>query len=270
MKRQLGFAMLLWLAVLNVALSAETEFRMVTLQHRFAEDIVPAIEPMVGENGSVRAIDNHLMITATPERLAAINEIISKLDVQRKNLRITVSHEDKMQANSRSADISGSVRSGDVEIRVPGKARKGVAVDIAGHESEASMRGSEFLTVLDGERAFIRVGQSVPFTQQWLSLTQRYATLQQITEYHDITTGFAVRPRSAGGQVEVEITPRIARLNSAGFVDFTELTTVVRATPGEWLDIGGIMQNRDEISRAILSGEHGKSRRNSSLRIKIE
>jgi type II secretory pathway component GspD/PulD (secretin) len=267
---RLIFAMLLWLAAMNVALSAEAEFRMITLQYRFAEDVLPVIQPMVGENGSVRAIDNHLMITATPERLAAINEIITKLDVQQRNLRITVSHEDESQANSRSTDISGSVRSGDVEVRLPGKARKGVAVDIAEHESEARLRGNEFLTVLDGERAFIRVGQSVPFTQQWLSLTQRYATLQQITEYHDITTGFSVRPRSAGDQVEVEITPRIARLNSAGFVDFTELTTVARATPGEWLDIGGIMQNRDEISRAILSREHGKSRRNSSLRIKIE
>jgi type II secretory pathway component GspD/PulD (secretin) len=270
MKRQLIFAMLLWLAAVNVALSAETEFRMVTLQHRFAEDVLPAIESMVGENGSVRAIDNHLMITATPERLAAINEIITRLDVQRKNLRITVSHEDEVQVNNRSTDISGSVRNGDVEVQLPGRTRKGVAVDIAEHESEARLRGNEFLTVLDGERAFIHVGQSVPFTQQWLNLTQRYATLEQITEYRDITTGFAVRPRSVGNQVEVEITPRIARLNSAGFVDFSELATVVRATPGEWLDIGGIMQNRDEISRAILSREHGKNRRNSSLRIKIE
>ncbi len=130
--------------------------------------------------------------------------------------------------------------------------------------------GSEFLTVVDGERAFIRVGQSVPYTQRWVYLTNRYINIQQTVEFQDITTGFAVRPRYIGDQVELEITPRIARLNQSGFIDFEELSTVVIVTPGEWFDLGGNMQNQDAVSREILSISLGDNRQNSSLKIKVD
>ncbi len=55
-----------------------------------------------------------------------------------------------------------------------------------------------------------------------------------------------------GNQIELEITPHIARFNSQGFFDFEELTTVVRVSLGNWVDIGGTMQSNDEISRKIL------------------
>jgi type II secretory pathway component GspD/PulD (secretin) len=130
--------------------------------------------------------------------------------------------------------------------------------------------GNEFLTVLDGERAFIRVGQSVPYTQQWVYLTSRYINIQQTIEFQDITTGFAVRPRYIGEQVELEITPRIARLNQTGFIDFEELSTVVIVKPGEWFDLGGNMQNRDDVSREILSISRGGNRQKSNLKIRVD
>lgn len=254
----------------NTAWADATEFRMITLQHRFADDILPVVEPMVGPTGSARALDNHLLITTTLERMAAIDEIIAKLDVQRKNVRITISHEDVRETERQRAGVSGRARVGDAEIRLPGDRRGDVAIDIERNETASSQQGSQFLTVLDGERAFIRIGQSVPYTQQWLTLTQRYASVQQTTQFRDITTGFSVRPRYIGNQVELEVAPRIARPDSAGFVDFEALSTVVQVTPGKWFDLGGTMQSRDEISRAILSGQESGSRRNSVLMIKVD
>ncbi len=101
-------------------------------------------------------------------------------------------------------------------------------------------------------------------------LTKHYLTIQKTTEFHDITTGFAVRPRYIGGQVELEITPRIAVPNHAGFIDFEELSTVVRVTPGQWFDLGGTMQHRDDVSRAILSRQSGSGSRNTALAIKVD
>ncbi len=124
--------------------------------------------------------------------------------------------------------------------------------------------------MLDGEQAFIRVGQILPFTQRWISLTRRYAVVQESVEFQDITTGFAVRPRYMGDQVEVEITPRIARWNQAGFIDFEELSTIVRVSPGEWFDLGSTMRNRDEVSQAILASEQSEEQRNLTLRIKVD
>lgn len=253
--------------------SAQTEFKIISLQHRFAEDLLPVVQPMVGEGGAASAINNQLLIRATPERMAAIEQVVATLDVSRKNVRITISHDDMQQARRDRLGISGQVRSGDVRVGVgeiqPGM-RDSVQLDVNRGQTSMSQRGSEFVTVLDGERAFIRVGQSVPYTQQWLLLTQRYLNIQQTTEFRDITTGFAVRPRYIGDQLELEIAPRIARLSNSGFIDFEELATTVRVTPGQWFDLGGTMQSKDEVSRAILSNQQGAEARTTSLMIKVD
>ncbi|MDP2246687.1 MAG: nodulation protein NolW, partial [Nitrosomonadales bacterium] len=157
-----------------------------------------------------------------------------------------------------------------VEVATSPGARRGFNIDLEDNSTVYSNEGNEFLTVVDGERAFIRVGQSIPYTQQWVQLTRRYVTVQQTVEFQDITTGFAVRPRYIGDQIELEITPRIARLNQLGFIDFEELSTVVRVSPGEWFDLGGNMQNRDDVSRAILSVRRDSAQQNSSLKIRVD
>lgn len=258
--------------------NAQTEFKIITLQHRFAQDLLPVVQPMVGEGGSASAINNQLLVRAAPDRMAAIEQAVATLDVPRKNVRITISHDDVQQAWRDGLGIGGRIRSGDVRVGVgevqPGM-RDGVQLDVDRGQASMSQRSSEFVTVLDGERAFIRVGQSVPYTQQWLLLTQRYLNIQQTniqkpTEFRDITTGFAVRPRYIGDQLELEIAPRIARLNNSGFIDFEELATTVRVTPGLWFDLGGTMQSKDEVSRAILSNQQGAEARTTSLMIKVD
>jgi len=261
----------LWLFLLlaGVAMAAE-QFRMITLQYRMARDVLPVIEPLVGPGGSVRAIDNHLLITASPEQLAQIEAVIERMDVMRRNVRITVSHASDLQWQQRGAAVRGRVSAGDVEVVVPPAVGDGVGLQVYDSNTKSYGAGTEFLTVLDGEQAFIRVGQIIPFTQRWILLTRRYAIVQENVEFQDITTGFAVRPRYMGDQVELEITPRIARWNQAGFIDFEELSTIVRVSPGEWFDLGSTMQNRDEVSQAILAGEQREERRNSTLRIKVD
>jgi type II secretory pathway component GspD/PulD (secretin) len=251
-------------------LLAADQFKMITLQYRLAQDILPMIEPMVGPTGSARAIDNHLLVSTSPDRLSQIEAIINQLDVARKNVRITVNHASDIQAEQRGVGVTGRGRVGNVEIITKRGARDGINIDLQDRNSTYSSMGSEFLTVVDGERAFIRVGQSVPYTQRWVYLTNRYINIQQTVEFQDITTGFAVRPRYIGDQVELEITPRIARLNQSGFIDFEELSTVVIVTPGEWFDLGGNMQNQDDVSREILSISRGDNRQNSSLKIKVD
>lgn len=271
-KRLLGFllACMLLSPMATGYLAAADQFKMITLQYRFAQDVLPMIEPMVGPNGSARAIDNHLLISTSPDRLSQIEAVISQLDVARKNVRITISHASDIETSQGGVGVSGRGRIGDVEVTTQRDAREGVNIDLHDRNSVYSSTGSEFLTVVDGERAFIRVGQSVPYTQQWVTLTRRYINVQQTVEFQDITTGFAVRPKYIGDQVELEITPRIARLNQGGVIDFEELSTVVIVSPGAWFDLGGNMQNRDDVSREILSISRGGNKHNSSLKIKVD
>lgn len=262
------------LALLLVSFSlmaGQNEFRMITLKHRFAEDILPIVQPMVGESGTANAMDNHLIIRTTPDRMAAIEQVVAQFDVAHRNIRIEISHENNMQMEGSRATISGRGRidNGEIVIGDRPPRRSGANVEIGKSSSQISQRGGEFVTVMDGADAFIRVGQSVPYTQQWAVFTQRYAHIGQATEFRDITTGFAVRPRYIGDEVEIEIAPRIARLNSSGFIDFEELATTVRLRPGEWLDLGGTMSARDEVSRAILSSGSASASESTALMIRV-
>ncbi len=272
--RTLSFAgYLLTLSLFSLNALAATEFKIIDLQHHFAEDILPIIQPLVGGDGAATGMQNHLIIRASPEKMIEIEQIISTLDVERQNLKITVSHQNNLQTNDDNLAVSGRKRIGNVTIgtnKYPRSVADGVQLDIENNQSSIRSNGNQFINVMDGERAFIRVGQSVPYTQEWVTLTRRYASIQHTTEFVDISTGFSVRPRSIGNQIELEITPRIAQLNQNRIIDFEELSTIVRLNRGEWLDLGGTMQQKDEVSRAILSRQNSGQSQSNALSIRVE
>lgn len=251
---------------------AEPQLKIIPLRHRFAQDVLPAIQPLVGAGGVASAVGNNLLVRASPERIAAIEQAIALLDVERKTLRITVSRSGDHQGSGREVGVSGSVRRGDVMMRGPDRSGRVVAggvVELGQRDASTSERASEFVSVLEGEHAVISVGQSVPFTETWVVLMQRYARVQETVQFRDITTGFAVRPRPIGDEVELEIAPRVANI-SQGVIEFQQLTTTVRVRPGQWLDLGGTMQSHDEVSREIFSGNAASARSSSQLWIRVE
>lgn len=257
----------------TVTATATTEFKIITLQHRFAEDLLPMIQPLAGEDGVVTGMQNQLIIRAQPERLTEIEQVIASMDVARTHLKITVRRQNQLDASQSEVDISGRKRIGNVAIstsRYPRQAQDGAQIDIQNNNSTLKQNNQQFINVVDGEFAFIQVGQSVPFTQEWHTFTHRYTQVQRTTEFVNISTGFAVRPRSVGAQIELDITPRIAQLNQQGFIDFESLRTVVRVNKGEWFDLGGTMQQNDEVSRAILSFKNKAQTHNHALSIRVD
>ncbi len=268
-------------ALESASVFAETEFKIISLQHRFASDLLPTITPMVGLDGTATGMNNQLILRAQPERMREIEALIEKLDAARVNRRITVSNSLQQNSQSSNTEASGTViidtgildtgRSGNVTISNTRRTQSnGGRVIVERNTSSTRQTGNQFINVLDGERAFISSGQIVPFTQEWVSITRRYVQIERITDWREVTTGFAVRPRTVGNQVELEITPRISSMNQQGFIDFNELSTVVSLSLGEWLDIGGTMQNKDEISRKILGSQSVSNSQNSRLLIKVD
>lgn len=252
---------------------AETQFKIITLQHRFAEEILPAIEPLVGDDGTATAMQNNLIIRTSRNNMAEIEQLVSSLDTLRQNLKVTIRRNNNSDIGQSRAEISGRRRIGNVTVET-GDRRinnpNAMALDIENYQSKSNISNEQFIRVVDGEQAFISVGQSIPYTQEWVSLTNRYISVQRSTAFVNIDTGFAVRPRAVGNQVEVEITPRFSQLNRNGFIDFTTLTTIVRVNRDEWLDIAGIMQQNDEVSRTILGWQSRNQSPSNQLLIRVE
>jgi Bacterial type II and III secretion system protein len=265
--KKLLFALLL----ISCSALAETEFKIITLQHRFASDLLPMIEPMVGVDGTATGMNNQLILRASPDRMREIEATVANLDAARINRKITVKTSNNVQNQRERAEASGAAKVGKVTVSNDRRVKPNSGrVEVENSSSNTNQNSNQFINVLDGERAFIRVGQIVPFSQEWVTITRRYVQVDRFTDWHEISTGFAVRPRTVGNIVELEITPRIARFNNQGFIDFEELATVMRVSLGNWVDIGGAMQQNDEVSRKILGIQSTSSQQNSSLSIKVE
>ena len=200
------FLLLVMLLPLNGI--AATEFKIIDLQYRFADDILPIIQPLAGNDGAVTGMQNHLIIRASPEKMREIEQVIATLDVIRQNFKITVNRQSNLQTTQDGVDINGRKQIGNVRIgtsKYPRDSKDGIQLDIESRKNNTKNSSNQFINVLDGESAFIRVGQSVPFTQEWLLLTRRNISVQQTIEFIDISTGFVVRPRSIGNQIELQI-----------------------------------------------------------------
>ena len=252
---------------------AETEFKIITLQHRFAEEILPAIKPLVGDDGTATAMQNNLIIRTSRKNMAEIEQLVTSLDNVRENLKITIRRNTNNDMGRSRAEISGRRRIDNVTVETGSRRinkQNGVVLDIENYQNKSNVSNEQFIRVADGEQAFISVGQSIPYTQEWISLSNRYIGIQRNTAFVNIDTGFAVRPRTVGNQVELEITPRFSQLNQNGFIDFTTLTTIIRVNRDEWLDVAGIMQQKDEVSRTILSWQGNNQSLGNQLLIRVE
>ncbi len=262
---------ILFALLLSISLSAfaQTELRVFTLQHHFAKDLYSVITPLVGEDGTVTGMNNQLIVRATPAQLLEIESVIAAMDVPRANRKITVASNRNQQSTYNNTELSGNVNIGNVTIGNRQRGQ-GASIDVTRQQNQSSQKSQQFIQVVDGQRAFIQVGTLVPFTQDWLLITKRYTQLTRTTDWVEVSTGFAVSPRTIGNQVEVEVTPRITNLRSQQSIDFETLTTVVRVNLGEWINIGQTMQQRDDVSRKILGSQSGNFEDKSNLSIRVD
>jgi hypothetical protein len=265
------FFCLICLMPFNLMVYAETEFKIITLQHQFADNLLPIIAPMVGVDGTATGIQNQLILRASPDRMREIQATVQQLDIAKVNRRITINTSNNSQSQLNRSEVRGKINIDNITIgnNRNANANSGTII-LERNRNNSESNSSQFLNVLDGERAFIQIGKIVPFTQDWVNITRRYVQIERVTDWRNITTGFAVRPRTLGNQVELEITPRIASLNNQGIVDFEELSTILRISLNEWVDIGGTMQNNDDISRQILGLQNSTSSQHSSLMVKVD
>ena len=263
--------------ILSFSLVAQAEivFKIISLQHRLVNDLLPMITPMVGPDGSAHGMNNELIVLANPQRMAEIEAVIAKLDIARINRKITVKSNNVTDTQQQRVKATGAVKVGKVTVannrRSPPNTGR---VEVENNEGKSTQNTQQFITVLDGENAFIKVGQVIPFTQEWVTITRRYVQIERITDWREVTIGFAVRPRAIGnaenGLIELDIEPRIMRHNGQGIITLNTLQTTVRARLGDWVDLGQSMQNNDDVSRKILGYSQSASQQSNQLLVKIE
>jgi type II secretory pathway component GspD/PulD (secretin) len=274
--------LLAFAALLALSAAGADETRVIQLKHRPASEVMPLIHPLLGPDDVLNGMDYRLIIRTSDRNLKEVERILAQVDVARQRLRITVEQASAGDRATTSQSVTGAARIGDkARVTLPAKPpqKGGLVVQKDGLRYQANRRttaasnaNTQTVMTMDGQRAWIRIGQSAPHVRKILALSRRQLVLIQDIELQDVTTGFDVLPRVHGDRVLVEITPRLSSLRNpaTGLADFQELSTTVETKLGEWLDLGEILENRGEVHRAILESAGTTADARRTVRIKIE
>jgi type II secretory pathway component GspD/PulD (secretin) len=258
----------LLLALLPIAAPAQTELKTFKLQNRNAEEMVTILRPMVDPRGGISGTGYTLIVRSTPENLKEIEQLVRELDAALRNLIITVRLGDLSESERQGIEARGELGGdgGKVVIGEGGKPR----VRVFRTERRGDDGGDQRLRVLEGQWARIQTGQEMPVPQRSVTQSGGGVVVQDTIEYKDVSSGFEVRPRLSGEHVTVDIRPFRARpANSGGAIDTSSLITTVSGSLGEWIELGGVVEENRSSSRGIVhsTGQRDVQRMRLDIRI---
>lgn len=245
------------------------------------EDVIPIIRPLLGRNESVTGMRQQLIVRASPRKLREIKGLLKKIDGQLKNLRITVKQGLRSQLSKREIEVSGEVPIGDSgRVIINPREKDGVIVEdkpgkgavrgrVSDSESFLDEMNTQVVTTLAGNAATIYIGQQVPFKTTENFRTGNTVTQFESTQFRDVRTGFRVLPHIREDQVILEISPQQSRITN-GKIETTGLNTVIRGQVGDWIELGGLNQNRDGQGSKIAGRNTSRQIEKRSVFIKVE
>lgn len=243
---------LLFALLFSVAAPAQTELKTFKLQNRSAEEMITILRPMLDPRGGISGTGYTLLVRSTPENLKEIEQMVRELDAALRNLVITVRRGELSEQERQGIEARGEIGgdSGKVIIGEGGAPRlRAYRTERRGDDS-----GDQRLRVLEGQWARILGGQEMPVPQRSVTQSGGGVVVQESIEYKDVSSGFEVRPRISGERVIVDVRPFRARpaATGGGAIETSSLNTSVSGRLGEWIELGGVVNERQESSRGIL------------------
>jgi len=268
-------------AWLLLALGAdETVVEVLTVRNRPASDLVAVLEPLVGPGGSVAALENRLVVKATPSALQQLREVVATLDVAPRALWITVRHASSSTADARGAGAAATVPVGGATVQVsPDGAsvtstttRSRTRVTGAFGAASASETGAavQRLQCLEGRPAFIRVGRAEPLPQAVVVAGPEGPAVVSGTAYAEADVGFWVVPRLAGSVVSLELATSRDAFEASGAIGVRRTSGSVSGRLGEWIAVGGSSLQRDAQQRGLASRADASASSDWSVELRVE
>ena len=280
-------ALLLMVLLAGPAL-AQTTVEVILLKYRQADQVIPVLQPLLGREASISNFQNQLVLRATPSELAQVKRVLAGIDTPPRRLLITVRQDADVSGSRREAEVSGSIGNNNARVTVPGSSsREGGNVVLRDGDDrlrarvvDSSQAGGErtaqTVQVLEGYSAFIRAGESQPVRNRQVVRTmvngQWVDRVVETTDYREATTGFNVRPRLQGEMVTLDIDPQRETFDEQrrGAVNVQRVSTTVSGRLGEWMDLGGISEERSNDSSGILSTRSVRSSDRRGVQVKVE
>lgn len=273
--------------LLSPMLAWGNELEVIQLRHRSAEDILPIVRPLLDEGDVASGMNNQLILRTSPHNLGQVRELLERIDVAPRRLKITVLQNADSATVTRLTGVSGNVGLGggarvvvpdngdgsglNVEIGQGQDRLKGKVLSTRALEDE---RNTQQLQVLEGSRALVRSGQSVPVPQRQVIQNQWGTQVIDSTEYLEANRGFYVLPRLNGDRVTLEISAQNDAVVSGGAgqpaTRVQQTASTVSGRLGEWLEVSGSGQLKDSDDTTLTTRGMTQSQTQHSVLIRVE
>ena len=263
------------------ARAQQAVLEVITLKYRTVDQVIPVLQPLVAPPGTITGLNNQLVLRTTPANLAQIKQVLATLDAMPRQLVVSVRQDSELDRSRSGAQVSGQVGVGDhASVSVPGRPTPpgatvsvdGVNAKVYSGDARPAERVAQQVRVLEGSRAFIRLGQSVPVRNHQVIDTPNGRRVVETTGFSETSSGFYVLPRLAGDRVTLEIFTAndSVRSPATGATTIQQVQTVVSARLGEWVEIGGIGQHGILEESQALTRSTDARRDQRSVMLKVD
>lgn len=264
---------------------AQQSMELIPLKHRTMEQVLPVLQSLLEPGDSLSGMNDQLILRASPTTRAQVKQALAAIDTPVRSLLIHVT-QNRDDAMSRSgAQAYGKIETGTTRVIQPpaGSAQGGARIEIrsgdsvigaqAGSTQQAgSTRAQQSVRVVEGGRAFINVGQSVPLPMRQVVQGPGGTMVTETTAYRDSGQGFYAEPRLSGERVTLEISPQYDTPGHQvyGSVNTQRVSTTVSGRLGEWIEIGGANQQFSRQKSGNLSTGSREGYDNRSVWLMVE
>jgi len=281
---RLLISLLLLCAAHGTTLAAGS-LEVIQLQHRSAEDVIPILRPFLDQRGALSGTGYQLIVRTTPENLTQLRDILKRVDTAPRRLIITVKQNADDSDSSSGMQVSGREQIGsDVSVAAPpDRGRGGTSIEyrdantrlrtrVTSTDSRSADADTQQIQVLEGHEALIQVGQSVPVLDQSVTTIDGRPIVEEQIAYKDVMRGFHVLPRINGDQVTLDVSPYHDKLSQeqGGAIDVQSMHTTVSGRLGEWLEIGGSVEEENRQDSSYTHSARTSSRDQRRVLLKVE
>lgn len=254
---------------------AQQEMEIIALRHRTLDQVLPTLQPLLEPGATLSGMNDQLILRASPRNRQQIRQALAAIDTPPRRLLIRVSQNREVEGRDEGVAV---VAGGDIgQTRWIGKPSGGMQensrVEVRRGDASVSAQAwdsrrtrtsgsTQTVQVVDGGRALIEVGRSLPIPLRQVAIGPRGLAVSEGIVYRDVGQGFYAAPRVVGERVTVDISPRFDSPGESayGTISTQRLTSTVSGRLGEWLELGGSSQ------QAVGAGSgQGRSGNSQSL-----
>jgi hypothetical protein len=263
---RMGLVFLLAIGMAFGARAQETIIEIIPLSSRPASEVADLIRPFLSPDGTAVASGTKLIVKTNPDNISEIHQLIDQLDQRLAQFQISILQSSRLSLAelNAQANVHGTVSDRSSSVRAK--------AHVYQSDSKTSGEITQQLRVMEGNAAHIEVGQAFPvpvYTGPGFGPVPLPSTG---IGYQEATTGFAVIPRMAGSEVQLEVSPWSDRFNrlGGGVVNTQSAHTTIRAPLGQWVRFGGQDLSETGHGSGILSRYESTGKDTLSIYIKVD